>query len=378
MKKKETTQNEEVTLSEENIIPTTENSSNKEEIPPQKMGQGKIIGGALVGGTVVATISQAFISHKEIAPPNPQAENIRPVPVEEIETIDTAATLATSVEEDMTFNEAFATARQELGPGGVFEWEGNIYNTYYKEEYDAMSDTQRTDYMAEAMNHAPEQITPTPPQDNNTGIEEAIAETETPNPPTEEAIAPSENEAIEDNAVAGIVVDEPQTETEETVVAEIIDEEETPIITTETEETVVAEIIDEEETPIITTETEETVVAEIIGEEEEELIAVSTDLDGDGQEESVAYVTPEGGVSRIESDFNHNTVVDSVMHDTTDDGIPDTIHIDMDEDGKVDIVEELPKPVEAEEAIFVDNTSSHLSEDDIADFDNDADISEFV
>jgi len=287
MKKKETTQNEEVTLAEENTNPTIENPSNKEAIPPQKMGPGKIIGGTLVGGTVVATINQAFVSAEDIEQPNLQAANIRPVPVEEIETIDTTATLANDVEDGMTFNEAFDVARQELGPGGVFEWEGNIYNTYYKEEYDAMSDAQRTDYMAEAMNHAPETIVPaSPTNDDNLGIEEDIVDTDTSES--------SASETIEsETPMQGIVVDEPQTEMEETVVGEIINED---INTPEMEETVVGEIINED---INTPEMEETIVPE--------------------------YPEPE-------------------MND----------------------------------AIFAGNTPSDIYEDDPGDFDNDADISDFV
>ena len=53
---------------------------------------------------------------------------------------------ATSVDDDMTFNEAFAAARAELGPGNVFMWEGSMYGTYLKEEWDSMTDDQKADY----------------------------------------------------------------------------------------------------------------------------------------------------------------------------------------------------------------------------------------
>ena len=38
------------------------------------------------------------------------------------------------VSDDVSFNEAFADARAQVGPGGVFEWHGRVYGTYYKEE----------------------------------------------------------------------------------------------------------------------------------------------------------------------------------------------------------------------------------------------------
>lgn len=45
-----------------------------------------------------------------------------------------------------SFAQAFAEARAELGAGGVFEWHGRLYNTYLKEEWDAMSDEQRHEF----------------------------------------------------------------------------------------------------------------------------------------------------------------------------------------------------------------------------------------
>lgn len=50
------------------------------------------------------------------------------------------------VSDAMSFNEAFAAARAEVGPGGVFAWHGGIYGTYYETEWDALSDVQKTEY----------------------------------------------------------------------------------------------------------------------------------------------------------------------------------------------------------------------------------------
>lgn len=43
----------------------------------------------------------------------------------------------------LSFKDAFEAARAEVGPGGVFRWHGNIYNTYTAEEWKAMSDTDK-------------------------------------------------------------------------------------------------------------------------------------------------------------------------------------------------------------------------------------------
>lgn len=60
--------------------------------------------------------------------------------------------VASSVDDSMSFNEAFAAARHEVGAGGLFVWHGNTYGTYYKEEWDAMSDADKEQYWAD-VNH---------------------------------------------------------------------------------------------------------------------------------------------------------------------------------------------------------------------------------
>ena len=61
--------------------------------------------------------------------------------------------VATNVDDSMSFNEAFAAARFEVGAGGVFEWQGDTYNTYYKEEWNSMSQDEQNQFMA-SVNHA--------------------------------------------------------------------------------------------------------------------------------------------------------------------------------------------------------------------------------
>lgn len=50
------------------------------------------------------------------------------------------------VSDSISFDQAFASARAEVGPGGAFAWHGGIYGTYYETEWDAMSDEQRVAY----------------------------------------------------------------------------------------------------------------------------------------------------------------------------------------------------------------------------------------
>ena len=50
------------------------------------------------------------------------------------------------VSDEMSFGEAFAAAREEVGAGGVFEWKGKLYNTYIEEEWDAMSASDKAEF----------------------------------------------------------------------------------------------------------------------------------------------------------------------------------------------------------------------------------------
>jgi len=76
-------------------------------------------------------------------PPNPSEGG------EEVEiTIHTDAPFADSVNDNMSFGEAFKAARSEVGAGGIFEWRGNLYNTYIKEEWDTMSAQEKAEFFA--------------------------------------------------------------------------------------------------------------------------------------------------------------------------------------------------------------------------------------
>lgn len=52
------------------------------------------------------------------------------------------------VSDSQSFAQAFADARRQVGPGGIFEWHGNVYGTYYADEWNSMTQEQRGDYWA--------------------------------------------------------------------------------------------------------------------------------------------------------------------------------------------------------------------------------------
>lgn len=76
-----------------------------------------------------------------------ESEVVTEVEVEDV-TASVAETLPVAeVSDEMSFGSAFAAARSQVGAEGVFEWRGNYYSTYTKEEWDAMDADARGEYM---------------------------------------------------------------------------------------------------------------------------------------------------------------------------------------------------------------------------------------
>lgn len=63
-----------------------------------------------------------------------------------VEWADGNISVASGVNDEMSFSEAFAAARSEVGAGGAFEWRGNVYGTYYAEEWNSISPAEKADF----------------------------------------------------------------------------------------------------------------------------------------------------------------------------------------------------------------------------------------
>ncbi len=75
-----------------------------------------------------------------------------------------AIQVAHSVNDSMSFSEAFAAARNEVGPGGAFVWHGNVYGTYRADdpEWQGMSAEDRTEFSHNVLSQVhPAPYTPT-------------------------------------------------------------------------------------------------------------------------------------------------------------------------------------------------------------------------
>lgn len=62
------------------------------------------------------------------------------------EWVDDEIAVATTVNDDMSFSEAFAAAREEVGAGGCFEWHGNLYGTFTADEWNNMTAEERAEW----------------------------------------------------------------------------------------------------------------------------------------------------------------------------------------------------------------------------------------
>ena len=75
----------------------------------------------------------------------PEGDDLQPA---EMTQQDYTISVADNVNDDMSFNEAFAAARAEVGPGGAFVWQGNVYSTYRADdpEWRNMTAEQRLEH----------------------------------------------------------------------------------------------------------------------------------------------------------------------------------------------------------------------------------------
>ena len=151
MRKEETTidqmQNEDTTLDQTATQGTISGTTATGAATPQKKkGEWKKVavgaGVGLVFGTATAAFFSSAASGGNVTDNHPSGST--PSSVEPV--VDDKINMATCVDDDMSFSQAFAAARAEVGPGGAFEWHGNLYNTYTAEEWDGMTAEERADY----------------------------------------------------------------------------------------------------------------------------------------------------------------------------------------------------------------------------------------
>lgn len=124
-------------------------SANKKEIGKMAKKAGVYAaGGVLLGGASALYADMKGNNHA--APAEVQThedtESQEGVVLADVSSEEAVAATDNTAQDDMTFDDAFASARAELGPGSSFEWKGNVYATYTKEEWDGMTDDEKADF----------------------------------------------------------------------------------------------------------------------------------------------------------------------------------------------------------------------------------------
>lgn len=95
------------------------------------------------GATVLTSAISAEDGEEPVENPEEKPEESNP---NQHPLTDGEVPLAHNVNDSMSFGQAFAAARAEVGPGGVFEWHGQLYGTYYADEWNNMSAAERAEY----------------------------------------------------------------------------------------------------------------------------------------------------------------------------------------------------------------------------------------
>lgn len=138
------------------------------------------------------------------------------------EWVDGKVDVATSVDEDMSFGEAFDAARAEVGAGGAFEWHGQIYSTYTEDEWNNMTDGERAEYGSHfswnnidhssdnVAQHSATEHNPTAEMHNTTGQHATTAQQHTDN-------GPGNQTAANDDDIKVISVTHQETPTEQSL-----------------------------------------------------------------------------------------------------------------------------------------------------------------
>ena len=139
----------ETTILEKRPDSNGQNESKKEGIAWKHVTLGGVSGILMGAGLLYAGQAAAQTLNSEEAPeekPEEKPEDVvAPEQGETSHTLENGLQVA-AVNDDMSFGEAFAAARAEVGPGGVFHWHGGIYNTYTADEWNAMSVDQKHDF----------------------------------------------------------------------------------------------------------------------------------------------------------------------------------------------------------------------------------------
>lgn len=221
MKSEDTIYENKQNNNEETLVNETKQVNNNESKPETSKTDWKqvMMGGATgilfgtVGMTLMGSASNPKNEEKE-----DHKDDSTPVPGTTHVTVDDLP-VASSVSDDMSFSEAFAAARAEVGAGGVFAWHGGVYGTYYADEWNSMTPQEQAEF-GSRVHYGPAQ-SDTAQQQSESSIsaetdyvqaEVSSAEEQPVNQPEEQLIAQVETEPVSDGEVHILGVEQMATD----------------------------------------------------------------------------------------------------------------------------------------------------------------------
>ena len=338
--------------------------------------------GILIGATVPDAADLGDSSDPGVSEPTDVQENAT-IPV------------AHSVNDEMSFSEAFAAARSEVGPGGAFVWHGNVYGTYRGDdpEWLEMTAEERMEHSQHVMSqvhrvpYTPSEdepiIEPNPADaDNNEGldngeeqvsgedVEEQDGDEEVPDGEeqvTTETVGGDEEQDGNEDVISG--VDQGGTDIlegdGEPIATDIVDDEDNHA------DEIPAQEVDASGEPVgeVVEEPVEEVTEEPVGEVDVHIVGVGQMETADGNTIQVGYGEVDGHDS-IFADTDGDGEVDTVLIDHNDNGLVDDDEVyEVEGDGMT--MEELAE----EAAINSAETPDDQLYTDMPDYTNDADTS---
>ena len=241
------------------------------------------VGAAGISGLALGAVAMTLVSGREADDEVTDIEFAETVEPEGI-VPDGSIEFAEGVNDEMSFAEAFAAARAEVGAGGAFVWNGEVYGTYTAAEWNAMSEEQQQEWGSHfTWNQGEKQETEGNDDDGRGGPEEVTGEQE--------------------NEVRG---GEQEQQTPE------VQEQQTPQV----QEQQPASQVEEPEPDVIDEPTNEIVVQPI---DMDDFIGLDSGTDGDAQ-----YVTGlVDGHQAIAIDVDSDGIIDVVAVDYNDNDTPD-------------------------------------------------------
>lgn len=135
----------ETTILENRPNENGQQESKKEGAAWKQVTLGGVSGILMGAGLLYAGQAVAQNINNEEKPEEKPEDVVAPEQGETSHTLENGLQVA-AVDDNLSFGEAFAQARAEVGPGGVFHWHGGIYNTYTAAEWNAMTVEQKHDF----------------------------------------------------------------------------------------------------------------------------------------------------------------------------------------------------------------------------------------